>query len=59
MEYHGGTESQALQAIDEKLRANTAEVLERARRDSVLPRAAATALADDRIREAMSFRRWR
>jgi len=58
VEYHGGSESQALQAIDERIRANTAEVLERAKRQEILPRAAAVAMAEERVRKAMSLGRW-
>jgi glutamate dehydrogenase (NAD(P)+) len=58
VEYHGGTEGQALQSIDEKIRANTAEVLNRAKRDSIPPRAAAVAMAAERVEKAMSLRRW-
>lgn len=56
-EYHGNTETAAFQAIAEKIRLNTRLVLERARKDNVLPRAAANALADERIQHAMSLRR--
>jgi glutamate dehydrogenase (NAD(P)+) len=58
MEYHGATESAALAAIAEKLRLNTDTVLASARRDGVLPREAANAMALERVREAMGYRRW-
>lgn len=58
VEYHGGTQTQAFQTIDEKIRANAAEVLERAKRGNVLPRAAAVAMAGERVRKAMALRRW-
>ncbi len=58
VEYHGGTQTQAFQTIDEKIRANTAEVLERAERDNILPRAAAVAMAEERVRKGMALRRW-
>jgi glutamate dehydrogenase (NAD(P)+) len=58
MEYHGSTQSAALQAIEEKLRRNTEQVLETARREQVLPRQAAMAMAEQRVRKAMGFRRW-
>jgi glutamate dehydrogenase (NAD(P)+) len=58
VEYHGGTETQAFQTIDEKIRKNTAEVLERSERQNILPRAAATALAAERVEKAMALRRW-
>jgi len=58
VEYHGGTQAQAFQSIDEKIRANTAEVLDRAKRENILPRAAAVAMAGERVRKAMGLRRW-
>ncbi|HUA54570.1 MAG TPA: Glu/Leu/Phe/Val dehydrogenase [Candidatus Sulfotelmatobacter sp.] len=58
-EYHGGTEPQAMAVIDAKIRENTRQVLEQARADKVPPRQAAVALAERRIRAAMTTRRWR
>ena len=58
VEYHGGTETQAFQTIDEKLRANTRTVLEAAARSDVPPRAAAVELAEQRVRAASSSRRF-
>ena len=58
MEYHGATESQAFQVIQEKIRANTLAVLEGAKAHGVLPRAAAVALAEARVRDAMTYRRF-
>ncbi|MCK5623850.1 MAG: NAD-glutamate dehydrogenase, partial [Alphaproteobacteria bacterium] len=58
IEYHGGTESQAFLAIDEKIRANTGEVLDRAKRNAIPPRPAAVAMAAERVEKAMSLRRW-
>lgn len=58
VEYHGGTEGQVFQTIDEKIRANTAEILNRAKRNAILPRAAAVAMAAERVEKAMSLRRW-
>lgn len=57
IEYHGGTQAQAFAAIEERIRANTHEALERARADRVLPREAATRMAAARVREAMRYRR--
>lgn len=57
VEYHGGTQSQAFTTIAEKIRANTDEVLENARKSRSLPRQAAIALAEHRVREAMQYRR--
>ena len=58
VEYHGGTQTQAFRTIDEKIRANTAEVLDRATKEGVPPREAAVAMAGDRVRAAMKLRRW-
>jgi len=58
VEYHDGTQSQAFAAIGEKISANTAEVLHRARETGCSLRAAAVALATDRVRAAMQTRRW-
>ena len=58
MEYRGATESQAFQAIAEKIRANTEAVLNEAKARQVLPRQAAVDLAGSRVREAMSCRRF-
>jgi glutamate dehydrogenase (NAD(P)+) len=58
VEYHGGSESQAFAAIEEKIRRNTARVLEDAKAGNQLPRAAAVALAERRVRRAMALRRW-
>jgi glutamate dehydrogenase (NAD(P)+) len=58
MEYAGASESAVLAVIEEKLRRNTAQVLERARAGKILPRQAAVQLAEERVRRAMSYRRW-
>lgn len=58
VEYQGGTQAQAFQTIDEKIRANTTEVLERAKAEKIPPRKAATAMAEERVRGAMKLRRW-
>ena len=59
VEYHGGTEAQAFAAIDDRIRRNTAEVLERARSEDTTPRAAATAMARARVATASGLRRFR
>jgi len=59
VEYRGGTETQAFATIEEKIRRNTAEVLERAAAGGVTPREAAVAMAGERVRRAMGFRRFR
>lgn len=57
VEYLGGTESQALATITEKIRQNTWEVLSQVRDHGTLPRDAADALAENRLRQAMDLRR--
>ena len=59
IEYRGGTQRAAFDYIDERIRANTRVVLEESRRDKTLPRTAAVALAERRVRLAMQTRRWR
>jgi glutamate dehydrogenase (NAD(P)+) len=58
MEYKGASESAVFETIEEKVRRNTKEVLERSRQEKILPRQAAIALAEQRVRRAMSYRRW-
>ena len=58
IEYRGGTEGAAFAFIDEKIRANTEAVLAEVQRSGTLPRAAALALARERVRRAMRTRRW-
>ena len=57
VEYHGGTESQALRTIAEKIYANTDEVLANANKNGTLPRKAAIEMAEVRVRKAMGYRR--
>ena len=58
VEYAGGTEGQVYDVIDEKVRGNTTEVLERTRRDKVLPREAAVQMARERVATAMQYQRF-
>jgi len=58
MEYHGASQLAAFAAIEEKLRANTREVLEQVKQKGTLPRVAAMQLAVSRVRRAMAYRRW-
>jgi len=58
-EFRGGTQRTAFDDIDERIRTNTRLVLQEAHRTGELPRAAALALAQDRVRMATSTRRWR
>ena len=59
VEYAGGTESQAFEVIEEKTRANVAEVLGRASRNHILPREAAVRMAEERVAKAVSLGRWK
>jgi len=58
LEYRGGTQGQAFGLIDESIRVNTAEILQLAKRDDILPREAAVSMAGERVRKAMQFSRW-
>jgi glutamate dehydrogenase (NAD(P)+) len=58
MEYRGSTQRAAFDYIDERIRANTRAVLQECQRDKKLPRAAAVALAERRVRAATQTRRW-
>ncbi len=57
-EYRGAGRAAAFAAIEERVRDNTAEVLRRSRAEGVTLRQAATAFAEQRVREAMATRRW-
>lgn len=57
VELAGGTAGQAFAAIEERIRANTRQVLEQARSEGVTPRRSAEELALGRLREAMGYRR--
>jgi glutamate dehydrogenase/leucine dehydrogenase len=57
VEYHGGTQTQAFQIIEEKIRVNTEQVLKQAHTSGSLPRQAAIALAEKRVKTAMAYRR--
>jgi glutamate dehydrogenase (NAD(P)+) len=58
VEYEGGSQTEAFAIIDEKIRANTAEVFEHSQHEGISPRSAAIAMTESRIRTAMSLRRW-
>lgn len=58
MEYQGSTQSAALQAIEEKIANNTEEVLALAKQENLAPRQAATQMAEKRVRNAMTYRRF-
>lgn len=57
VEYAGGTRTQALETIAEKIKANVARVLEMAAEQGISQRAAAKAFARGRVKEAMAYRR--
>lgn len=57
VEYRGGGEREALTLVQERVAANTRELLERSGRDALTPRDAALAMARARVEEAMSYRR--
>ena len=58
MEYQGMTQTAALAAVEEKIRANTTIVLDTSAARRIPPREAAMELAIARVREAMSYRRF-
>lgn len=58
VEYAGGTAGQVFGIIDEKIRGNTIEVLQRTRRDKILPREAAVQMAKERVTSAMRYQRF-
>jgi len=58
VEYHGGTETVALQTIAEKIRDNSKRVLEQSVRSRIMPRKVALNLAQTRLKAAMKNRRW-
>jgi glutamate dehydrogenase (NAD(P)+) len=57
VEYRGRTKAQAFAAIEEKVRASAAELLERVRSGPTSPRVAAEAMARERLGLARGFRR--
>jgi len=59
MEYHGGNETMAFAAIEEKIRRNTALVIEKSHSAGISTREAAIGMATERIWNARRTRRWR
>ena len=57
VEYHGGSERQALDTIAEKIQRNTTELLLLADQQGLEPRQAATEMAVKRVKAAMRYRR--
>jgi glutamate dehydrogenase (NAD(P)+) len=58
VEFAGGGQGAALEAISERVRFNTKETLYQSQERGTPPRDTAIGLAEERIRRAMSFRRW-
>ena len=58
MEYKGSTQQAAMAAIAEKVSNNTRTVLEISATENIQPREAAIQMASERIKKAMSMRRW-
>ncbi|GAX61361.1 glutamate dehydrogenase/leucine dehydrogenase [Candidatus Scalindua japonica] len=57
VEFRGGSESQVMETIEEKIRTNTVEILERSKKENLLPREAAVKMACNRVKRAMAYRR--
>ncbi len=55
VEYHQGSEAQAMASITEKIRANVIETLTRSSQAAQLPREAALEIAAERVRHAMGY----
>lgn len=58
VEYHGGSRADAFKQIEEKIKQNTTEMFEYVAQNGLTAREAATQLALQRLRDAMSYRRW-
>jgi glutamate dehydrogenase (NAD(P)+) len=58
MEYQGATQTAAFSAIEERVRQNTEAVLAVVKAERLAPRRAAERLAAERVRQAMSYRRF-
>jgi len=58
VEYHGGTETVALDRIKNTIRRNTKEILDKVYRDKMYPREAAVGIAKQRVMRAMKYREW-
>lgn len=56
VEYHGGTEKQAFERIEEVIRNNTEEILGIVSKQDVAPRDAAESIARHRVLQAMKYR---
>jgi len=58
MEYGGADERAAFDAIEERVRRNTEQVLDESRKHGITPREAASSMAMERVRKAMGTRRF-
>lgn len=58
MEYKGSTQQTAMATIAEKISNNTKTVLNISREKNIQPREAAIQMASERVKKAMSIRRW-
>lgn len=58
MEYKGATQTAAFEAIEESLCQNTRQLLDNVKNKQILPRQAAIDLALQRIKLAVSYKRW-
>jgi glutamate dehydrogenase (NAD(P)+) len=58
VEYHGGTRSQAMAMIEDRVRNNTSNILEQTRKQRCTPRQAAMEMARSRVEQAMRYRRF-
>lgn len=58
IEFLGGSEPQAFATIEDRIHRNTSLVLDRARSEGITPRAAADAMALERVRAAQALRRF-
>jgi glutamate dehydrogenase (NAD(P)+) len=56
VEYHGGTEKEAFERIEETISQNTKEILDKVRKQNITPREAAESIAMHRVRQAMRYR---
>lgn len=57
VEYHGGSRSQAMATIADRISHNVREVINRSRVEEATPRSVALTIARERVLHAMSFRR--
>lgn len=58
VEYHGGTDSVALDRIKTTIRRNTKELLDKVYNDKTYPRETAVGIAKQRVLRAMKYREW-